>query len=288
MTSSAQSAEQAADMRPAIDWPRIRRQCVGILRLELRNNLLTRKAMVLYFLALAPVGLMLLWAVSPIPKELSGPIEVSKIYAHIFAGFLRTSVFLSCLIIFMSLFRSEIMERSLHYYFLTPVRREVLVVGKYLAALISTMTVFALSTLLTYVFAFSAWGPGELLRYLFDGPGLGHLITYVGVAMLACVGYGALFQLAGLVFKNPVVPAVLIWAWEGLNLFLPAWLKKISVLFYLDSLYPIPVSKGPFAILTEPTPAWISVPGLLLFTSAVLAVSCWRARRTEITYSGND
>ena len=32
----------------------------------------------------------------------------------------------------MNLFRGEIVDRSLHYYFLSAVRREVLVVGKYL------------------------------------------------------------------------------------------------------------------------------------------------------------
>ena len=42
-------------------------------------------------------------------------------------------IFFGCLGIFMNLFRGEVLDRSLHYYFLAPVRREVLVIGKYLA-----------------------------------------------------------------------------------------------------------------------------------------------------------
>ena len=38
--------------------------------------------------------------------------------------------------IFSNLFRGEMLEKTLHYYFLTPMRREMLVAGKYLAGLI--------------------------------------------------------------------------------------------------------------------------------------------------------
>ena len=38
--------------------------------------------------------------------------------------------------IFSNLFRGEMLEKTLHYYYLTPLRREVLVAGKYLAGLV--------------------------------------------------------------------------------------------------------------------------------------------------------
>ena len=40
------------------------------------------------------------------------------------------------------------------------------------------------------------------------------------------------------------------------------------MIHYLQSLVPVPMSEGPFAVLVEPTPAWISVPSLLLFTAS--------------------
>ena len=280
----------AADAPPAAGG-RIRRQFAGVLRLELRRQLFSRRAMVLYFLAFVPVALMGLWAITPFPERslsLRSPGDAGALFAFIYTGYLGTSVFLSCLILFMSLFRAEILGRSLHYYFLTPVRREVIVVAKYAASLLAVAGVFAVATALLYLLTMSPWGLGELSRFLFQGPGLRNLLIYIGISMLGCVGYGALFLLAGLVFRNPIIVAVLFASWESLNFFLPGWLKKLSVFFYLWSLFPIQLPTGPFAILTEPTPALVSVPGLLVFTLLVLVMASWRARMMEITYGGED
>ncbi|MEM6792688.1 MAG: hypothetical protein AAF725_01815 [Acidobacteriota bacterium] len=270
------------------DWGLIGRQIRGILSLELRKQLFAKRALVLYFLAFGPVAVIAVWALSPWPtRELSGPAQAGQVFAYLYTGYLSTSIFLSCLILFMSLFRSEILDRSLHYYFLAPVRREVMVVGKYLAALLATAGVFSVSTAVFYLLNMSPWGFGELSRFLFDGPGFGNLLTYVGISVLACVGYGALFLLAGLVFKNPIIPALLFVGWESINTFLPVMLKKFSVLFYLWSLFPIQLADGAFAILAEPTPAYLSVPGLLLFACLILAFASWRVRRMEVTYGGD-
>ena len=210
MSASATSSVKASE---PMDWGLIGRQTFGILRLELGRQLFSKRAFALYFLAFAPVALMAIWAISPIPKELglAGPVEGGKIFAFVYAGYLGTSIFLSCLILFMSLFRSEILEKSLHYYFLSPIRREVLVAGKYSAALIAVVGTYAISTTCLYLLTMSPWGLGTLSRHLFSGPGFGHLITYIGISALACIGYGALFQLAGQLFKNPVIIAVALW-----------------------------------------------------------------------------
>jgi len=61
-------------------------------------------------------------------------------------------------------------------------------------------------------------------------------------------------------------------------------LKKISVIHYLNSLMPIPVSEGPFAVVVDPTPVWLAVPSLLIVTLLVLVVAGLRIRRLEIRY----
>ena len=274
--------------KAALDPGLARRQIYGIFRLELRNHLLSRRGFALYFLAFAPMLLLLVWAFSPGPGFLEGPTEGSKMFAHVYTGYLGTSIFLGCLITFMSLFRSEILERSLHYYFLTPVRREVLVLGKYLTALVAISGVFCVATLGLYLLSVLPWGFGEASRFLFSGPGLGHLFTYLGITVMACIGYGAIFQLSGLLFRNPIVPAAVVWAWEAANFLLPSWLKKISVVFYLQSLFPVPVADSAFAILAEPIPAIVSVPGLLIFTAVVLTITSWWAKRMEIAYGAEE
>ena len=64
---------------------------------------------------------------------------------------------------------------------------------------------------------------------------------------------------------------------------LPPLLKKISVIHYLNSLVPVPLSEGPLAVVVEPTPAWISVPGLLIVTALVLFLA-----GTRIAIAGGD
>ncbi len=68
---------------------------------------------------------------------------------------------------------------------------------------------------------------------------------------------------------------------------MPPLLKKISVIHYLNSLVPVPVSEGPFAVVAEPTPAWIAVPSLIIVTALVLIIASYRIRRMEIRY-GNE
>jgi hypothetical protein len=52
----------------------------------------------------------------------------SIIFAAMFQFFfLRGGIFFGCVGIFSNLFRAEMLERTLHYYYLTPLRREMLV-----------------------------------------------------------------------------------------------------------------------------------------------------------------
>lgn len=283
--STVQGTAGMAPAAGALDLGVIGRQIVGILRLELGKNLFGRRALAMYFLAFSPIPLALLWAAWPGAREgLVGPPNSAPIFANAFSLYLRFSLYMSALLLFMSLFRSEIMEKSLHYYLLTPIRREVLVVGKYVTALISIVLTFGVSTTVLYLLSISPWGLGEMSTYLLRGPGLGNLISYLGIVVLACAGYGAVFLLTGLFFRNPIVPAAVFWVLELGNPILPTMLKKISVVHYLRSLEPIPIEAGPFAIVADPTPVWIAIPGIVLFTAAVLVVACWRARRMEITY----
>ena len=285
---NASATETAAPAPgPAVDGSRIFRQVMGIVRLELRQNLLGRRSLIVYLLAFFPVPLLLLWNASGISREVvTSPMQGASFYAGMYAGYLRTAIFLGALILFMSLFRSEILQRSLHYYLLTPVRREVLVVGKYLSALLSASILFAIGTVVLYVLIFLPLGMGGLTRHLFQGVGFGHLLTYVGISVLATAGYGAVFLLLGLLMRNPVVAAVLIWGWEWANFFLPAFLKKFSVVFYLQSLYPVPLPMQLLAVVADPVSPWLSIPGLILFIAFLLFLASLKARWMEIAYGG--
>jgi ABC-type transport system involved in multi-copper enzyme maturation permease subunit len=268
-----------------------KRQLQAILGLELRKNLLGRRALPMYFLASMPVAIMLIRAVLPVfgvDLDFANMGQQSKFFSmFLFQGFmLRFVVFFGCVAIFTNLFRGEVVDRSLHYYLLAPVRREVLAAGKYLSGVVATAVIFTAMTTVSYVLLYAP-APGALGSYFLGGPGLGHLVAYVGITILACFGYGAVFMLLGLMFRNPVIPAAFILGWEMINSFLPSLLKKISVIHYLYSLAPVPLDMGPFALVGEPTSPWVAVPGLLLVCAALLAASALLVRHMEIRY-GND
>ncbi|HEX8268079.1 MAG TPA: hypothetical protein VF596_21955 [Pyrinomonadaceae bacterium] len=272
----------------ASSWSLWTRQTVAILRLEIKKNFLSRRALLLYLMAGLPLVLLSALALFPPPTDELGSFnEMSQVFAAIYGGLiLRTLIFFGCAWVFMNLFRGEVVDRSLHYYFLAPVRREVLVVGKYLSGLIATIVLFSITTVGS-MFIYYFWlFPSESARFFFDGAGAGQMLAYLGVTILACVGYGAVFLIVGLFFRNPIIPGLMLYGWEWLNFLLPPLLKKISVIHYLTSLVPVPMSEGPFAVLVEPTPAWISVPSLLLFTGVVLFLASLHIRRMEISYAG--
>ena len=210
------------------------------------------------------------------------------IFAVYYGGFiLRTVVFFGCAWIFMNLFRGDIIDRSLHFYFLSPVRREVLVVGKYISGLATSIILFTATTIIAMLLLYFPHFPSESSRFFLDGPGMGQLLTYTGITILACIGYGGFFLVVGLFFRNPIIPAIVLYGWEWLNFLMPPLLKKISVIHYLHSLTPVPVSEGPFAVVAEPTPAWIAVPSLIIVTVLVLIVASYRIRHMEVRY-GSD
>jgi ABC-type Na+ efflux pump permease subunit len=271
-----------------VNWSLWARQTLAVLRLELRRNFLGRRALLLYMLAGLPLTVLVAVVVFlPRTPESDDFAGLSIVYSVIYGALiLRTLLFFGCAWVFMNLFRGEIVDRSLHYYFLAPVRREVLVVGKYLSGLVATLTLFGVSTLGSFALLYFGLFPSQSTEYVFNGPGFGQALTYAGITALACVGYGAVFLIVGLFFRNPIIPAGLIYGWEWINFLLPPLLKKVSVIHYLHSLVPVPPPPGPFAVLVEPTPAWISVPSLLIFTVLALVLAGLHIRRQEISYAG--
>jgi ABC-type transport system involved in multi-copper enzyme maturation permease subunit len=269
----------------------MRRQTLAVLRLELKKTFLSKRGWWIYLLALGPVFVTFMHSLVEARKIDPGCNlqEDYMIFAGIFQVFyLRLGIYFGCVAVFMNLFRGEILEKTLHYYFLAPLRREVVVAGKFLAGLITTIVVFTLSTAASYYSIGAHFGPAHS-DYLWSHTGIHNLAWYLIVSALGCIGYGSVFTVAGLMFRNPMFPAAGVMIWEGLNLFLPPLLKKISIVFYLQSLLPvtIPVGDNPFALLAvpaDPTPAWLAIPGLLLVAAAALVYAGLQARRTEISY----
>jgi hypothetical protein len=269
-----------------------RRQLGAVLRLEWKKTLVSGRGWWIYCLALGPVVLTLLhWLIeaertAPMPRHSLG--DDSTAYAALFQLFyLRGAIFFGCMGIFNNLFRGEMLEKTLHYYYLTPLRRELLVAGKYLAGLGTALVLFVSSAAAAFLLIGRHHG-AAYADYIWRGPGLGQLGWYSVTAALACAGYGAVFLMCGLRYRNPMIPAAVVYVWENLNPFLPPLLKKISVIYYLKGLTPVEVPVPPplnvMVVDADSTPAWIAISGLLALTMVLLACSALMAREGEISY----
>ncbi|MCU1328118.1 MAG: hypothetical protein JWN34_3488 [Bryobacterales bacterium] len=270
-----------------------KRQLLAIIRIDLARTFFSKRGIWIYLLALAPaIPMFGHWIFGNTENEQLG--GDAQIFAGIFQFFyLRIAIFFGCVGIFMNLIRGEMLDKSLHFYLLGPVRREVLVAGKFLSGLIASITIFCGAVLVQWVGMFAHYSPDLLASYMFSGPGMSHLISYLLAAALACIGYGSVFLWAGVRYKNPLIPAAMILVWEGANGLLPAMLKKISIIYWLKSVCPVSIpapknNDGEILSLLifdiDPAPAMVAVVNLLLLAAFVTVWAGIRARRLEIGY----
>lgn len=265
-------------------------QAAQVFRIEAGQQLRGLGAAGLALLALLPaLPWTIGWAVREALGRGPGLADTTGVFAGLFQGFVLPLVlFFGCVVVFTSAVRRDVRQRTLHHYLLCPLRREVLLAGRFAAGVAVAFVFLAAGTVLAYALAHvQLLGTEErfaLERFFAAGPGLGHLGAYLGVVLLGCVGYGAVFTALGLYVKNPIVPVIAVAGWEALTPFLPPGLKAITVYHYLRGLCPVPIAEGPFELLAEPPSPWTSVPGLVIVAAALLALAAWKLRRVEIDY----
>jgi ABC-type transport system involved in multi-copper enzyme maturation permease subunit len=268
-------------------------QALAVFSLEWNKSFFSRRGIWIYGLALMP--LILFTAHTAVELRLGRPGDFAAdttVFATVFQVFyLRLLVFFGCLGIFMNLFRGEMLDRSLHFYFLSPVRREVVLAGKFAAGLSAAVVVFCASTLLQFTAVYLRFDKSIRNDYLLNGHGLAHFGAYLAATALACLGYGAVFTVAGIRYRNPILPAAVILVWEGINGFLPPLVQKFSIIYYLKSLCPLEVSADVpeffklMVVNADRMPAAVAACGIMFVSLILLVLGGMWLRRTEISYA---
>lgn len=265
-------------------WLQVRR----MVRIEVRRNLLSRRAWWVYFLAFVPTFIILIHLLKERHPQFAIAEDTTVLAGIMQFYYIRLGIFFGCLGIFSRLIRGEMIERSLHFYLLSPVRREVLLLAKFAAGALSALALFGTATVANFALIYVGFGPAGQ-DYVFNGAGMGQLEAYLAIVVLACLGYGSVFLLLSMMFRNPTPAALLVFAWEAVNPVMPSLLQKISVASYLRHLMPVTVrGQDIFALLTvttEPVPGWVAALGLLVLIAVVLTYSCYRMRTLEIRYT---
>src|SRR5215472_6925245 len=268
------------------------RQVLAVMRLDLARNFFSRRGIWIYSIAFAPAFIVLMHVL--VNRVGSNPLleiqEETQVLAIIFQFFVRLSLFFGCMGIFTWLFRGEVVQKTLHYYFLVPMRREVLTVGKFLSGWITAVVMFGCSFFICFALMYLHLGPAGI-AFVLRGPGFGHLLMYLLVVAMACLGYGAMFLALSLIFRNPIVPGAILLGWETIGGILPAILQKLTVTYYLKLLVPVELPADGwwaiFTVVTEPIPHWAAVIGLVILSSVVVAYAARRVRRMSINYVGD-
>jgi len=281
---AASSGRKLLDQPWALWWIQGQR----LTRIELRRNLFSWKSTWIYCLAFIPTLIIFIHMIVDSHPGFQLSDDTNILAGIVQLYYIRLGVFFGCLGIFSRLIRGEMIERSLHFYLLSPVRREVLLLAKFAAGSISAVFLFGSAIVADFVLMYTGFGAAGR-DYILNGPGMGQLEAYLLIIVLACLGYGAVFLLLSMMFKNPTPAAMLVLGWETINPVLPSLLQKISVASYLRHLMPVTVSaEGIFALLsveTEPVSGWAATIGLLALIAVVLTYSCYRIRSLEIRYT---
>ncbi len=270
-------------------WSLWLRQVGAVVRIEIRKILRGARSIPTWGLALLPSLVTGAIAVAFLQGWIKETPAAGMVrYAAVYQNFvLRFVIFSGCAWIFTNLYRGEIIDRSLHYWFLAPIRRDVLVVAKFVSGLVASIAVFTTATAASILLVLAPHGWAIASEHLFSRGGLGDAAAYIGVTILACIGYGAVFLLTGVLFRNPILPALGLLGLETINFLLPPLLKKVSVVYWLVSLCPVRVSQGPIALVADPAPLIVSAPGLLALAAITVTLAARRMHREEIAYGGD-
>jgi ABC-type transport system involved in multi-copper enzyme maturation permease subunit len=265
-------------------WIQFRR----FARIEIRRNLFTRRAWWIYFLAFVPAVIILIHLLIDSRRGMDMGDDTQVLAGIVQLYYVRLGIFFGCLGIFSRLIRGEMIERSLHYYLLSPVRRELILLSKFFAGAVTAVVLFGGAVLADFLLMYAGYGAAGR-DFMMHGAGLGQIEAYLLITVLASLGYGSIFLLLSLMFRNPMPGALLLWGWEAINPVMPSLLQKFSVASYLRHLMPVSVpAEGIFALLTvetEPVSAGVAVLGLIALIAVVLAYSCYRMRALEIRYT---
>ena len=199
-------------------------------------------------------------------------------------------MYFGCVGIFTYLFRGEVVERTLHYYFLSPVRREVLMAGKYFAGLITAVFFFCGSIALClrgHVRALSQ--VHEIRAYVFDGPAF----AFAGVRRHHVPGVHGVWRavpLAGDSLQEP--------DHSGGDAAVLGIGQHLSALVAQEDQHPVLPSKSHSGAMqasmdparyvggvADPASVPVALIGLFVITAGLLALAAKDLRRSEISYS---
>ena len=131
-----------------------------------------------------------------------------------------------------SLMADEVEDKTITYLFTRPIARGAVMAGKYLAYLACTILVVLASVVIVFFLVVPING-GSIAGSFLD------LVKDLILLAIGLIAYGALFAWVGAQFKRPLLTGlVFVFGWEQVALAFPGYLKRFTIVYYLQSLVP--------------------------------------------------
>jgi hypothetical protein len=247
---------------------------VRVFGLSLGEMLWSRRTVFLLLVTGAPVFLALVARIVQssgiVPLRVNGAaVDGASIFGMmIWVFFLRFIVPVLGVFYGTALIADEVEDRTITYLFTRPIRRGAVLVGKYLAYLVSTSLVVLPSVVLVY---FLLVPIGQVAR------SFAAFAADLGLLALGLAAYGALFALVGAALKRPLVSGlVFVFGWEQIALLVPGYMRRFTVAHYVQGLVPHAMPSDGVAavlqsVLRDNPPALVCILAL----AGVVAVSLW-------------
>jgi ABC-2 type transport system permease protein len=163
-----------------------------------------------------------------------------------------------------SLIADEVEDKTITYLFTRPIPRGAVMAGKFLAYLACTVFVVLPSLMLVY---FLVVPLGGSIASTFPD-----LLKDLGLLALGLLAYGALSAWIGAQFKRPMVMGlVFAFGWEQAVLFIPGYMRRFSIMWYLQSMVPHAQPNDGVASLLQAL--FRDNPSLPVAIAALLAIS---------------
>jgi len=131
-----------------------------------------------------------------------------------------------------ALIADEVDDKTITYLFVRPISRSAILVGKYLAYLVTTVFVVLPSVVILFLLVVPLGGGS--LAAAFPA-----LLKDLGLLGLGLASYGALFAFIGARLKYPLVTGlVFAFGWEQIVMIFPGYLRRLTIVNYLQALVP--------------------------------------------------
>jgi ABC-type transport system involved in multi-copper enzyme maturation permease subunit len=242
----------------------------AVFELSLDGMVFSRRSLLMALLVAAPAAFAVLYRVLSATHGRT-PLGPSDLYALMVAIYwVRNVLPLAALFYATSLIADEVEGRTLTYLLTRPLTRASIFAGKFAAYVATTFTLALPAAVVTFFVLMTAPGaPGP-------GAAAADLLRDLGVMLLALVAYGALFALAGVLLRRPVIPGLLfLYGWELLAN-LPGYLPRLTLTAWLRSLiHHRPAEEGLSGLFQQVLPADQALAVLLAVSLVLLAAAAW-------------